>query len=182
VRSSRSRRTAKRPRTGRLKRNRRGIACDSWCLMSVRASQPSETALNFILVAGPGGYHHHPAENGLPPLPSGSGVVFLGVLRRQQAFGGPETVNRNQVNMKVVWRLLSGALGEWRGRRPKMDVVIEPQVAARLRSGSDTSPPFCAVPTATMSAPAQRWTSASSPAKSLLRKQLSLLVFSQVLA
>ncbi len=66
------------------------------------ASELSEDALKFILVAGSGGYHHHPAENGLRPLPSGSGVVFLGVLRRQLAFGGSETVNRNQVRMKCV--------------------------------------------------------------------------------
>lgn len=60
------------------------------------------------------------------PLPSGSGVVFLCVLRRQQAFGDQKLFKRNQVHMKCVWRLLPGALGEWRGHRLKASVVIEP--------------------------------------------------------
>jgi hypothetical protein len=79
--------------------------------------------------------------------------------------------------MKFVWRLVPGAFGEWRGHRPRAGVVIEPPVATRLRAGSDIGPPFCAALRATMLAGTQRWTSASSPAKSLLRKQLSLLVF-----
>lgn len=84
--------------------------------------------------------------------------------------------------MKCVRRLLPGALGEWRGHRFKASVVIEPPVAARLRAGSDLTIPFCAALPATMLAGMQWWTSAGSPAKCLLRKQLSLLVFLQVLA
>lgn len=147
---------------------------------SAGASRRSEDALKFILVAGAGGYHHHPPIKGLLPLPSGSGVVFLGVLRRQLAFGGPETVNRNQVRMKRVWRLLPDALGQWRGHRPKTGVVIEALVVARLLGGSDVTEPFCVLLRKSMLAGLQRWTSASSLAKSLLRKQRSLLVFSQV--
>jgi hypothetical protein len=146
------------------------------------ASEPSEDALKFILVAGSGGDHHHPAENGMLPLPSGSGVVFLGVLRRQLAFGGPETVNRNQVRMKCVWRLLPDALGRWHGHRPRSDAAVESPVAALLRGGSDIAEPFGALPGKPMLAGLRRWTSASSPAKSLLRMQRTLLVFSQVLA
>jgi hypothetical protein len=84
--------------------------------------------------------------------------------------------------MKCVRRLLPGALGEWRGHRFKASVVIEPPVAARFRAGSDTGSPFGVALPAAMLAGMQWWTSAPSPAKSLLRKQLSLLVFLQVLA
>jgi hypothetical protein len=84
--------------------------------------------------------------------------------------------------MKFVWRLLPGALGEWRGHRPKTGVVIEPRVATRLRAGSDIGSPFGAALRAMMPAGMQWWTSAPSPVKSLLRKQLSLLMFLQVLA
>lgn len=146
------------------------------------ASEPHEDALKFILVAGPGGYHHHQADNGMLPLHSGAGVVFLGVLRRQQASGGPETVKRNQVHMKWVRRLLPDALGEWRGHRPKTGVVIELPVAARLRGGSDITRLFRAQLMASVLAAMQWWTVALSLAKSLLRKQRSLLVFSQVFA
>jgi hypothetical protein len=90
-------------------------------------SKLSEEALNFILVAGPGGHHQHPADNGLLPLPSGSGMVFLCAQRRQRAFGGLETVNRNQVSEHEVWvASQAGALGQWPGHRPKSGVVAPP--------------------------------------------------------
>ena len=143
------------------------------------ASEPSEEALKFILVAGCGGHHHHPAEKGLRPPPGGSGVVFLGVLRRQLALRGPETVNRNQVRMNV-WRLLPDAPGQWRGHRPKTGVVIVSPVAALLRGRSRIPRSFRVPPMKSTFSGLQRWTSASPPAKSLLRKQRSLLVFSQV--
>lgn len=108
-------------------------------------AEPSEAALNFLLVAGPGGHHHHPTDNGLLPLPSGSGAVFLFALRRQQAFGGLETVNRNQVpNMKFVRRLPPGALGEWLGRRPQRDIVAPSWGAASGRFRPHSAIPPCA--------------------------------------
>lgn len=90
-------------------------------------SEPSDEALNFILVAGPGGHHHHPGDNGLLTLPSGSGMVFLCAQRRQRAFGGLETVNRNHVSETEVWvASAAGALGRWHGHRPTTGVVAPP--------------------------------------------------------
>lgn len=98
-------------------------------------SEPAEAALNFILVAGPGEHHHHSVDNGLLPLPSGSGMVFLCAQRRQRAFGGLETVNRNQVSEHEVWvASQAGALGQWPGHRPKRGVVVLP-AARGLRPG-----------------------------------------------
>ncbi len=108
-------------------------------------AEPSEAALNFLLVAGPGGHHHHPADNGLLPLPSGSGAVFLFALRRQQAFEGLETVNGNQVpDMKLVRRLLPGALGERLGRRPESDIVAPSWGATSTRFSPHGAVPPCA--------------------------------------
>ena len=96
-------------------------------------SEPSDEALNFILVAGPGGHHHHPGDNGLLKLPSGSGMVFLCAQRRQRAFGGLETVNRNQVSQHEVWLAsAAGALGQWPGHRPKGGVAA-PSAARGFR-------------------------------------------------
>jgi hypothetical protein len=112
-------------------------------------SEPSEEALNFLLVAGPGGHHHHSADNGLLPLPSG---VFLFALRRQRAFEGLETVNRNQVpDMKFVRRLLSGAPGERHGRRPQSDIV-----APFWGAASSRFKPHCAIPPCAAGDDAQR--------------------------
>lgn len=108
-------------------------------------AEASEVAVNFLLVAAPGGHHHHPAVNGLLPLPSGSGVVFLFALRRQRAFEGLETVNRNQVpDMKFARRLLAGALGGRLGRRPQSDIVAPYPGTASGRFGPHSGIPPCA--------------------------------------
>jgi hypothetical protein len=144
------------------------------------ASEPHEDALKFILVAGPWGDHHHRADNGMLPLHGGAGGVSW-CPATPAGVGRPETVNRNQVHMKQVRRLLPDALGVWRGHRPNTGVVIELPVAARLRGGSDITQLFRAQLPASVLA-MRRWTAALSLAKSLLRKRRSLLVFSQVFA
>ncbi len=112
---------------------------------SAGVAELSEAVLNFLLVAGPGGHHHHPTDNGLLPLPSGSGAVFLFALRRQQAFEGLETVDRNQVpDMKFVRRLLPGALGERLGRRPESDIVAPSWGATSGRFRPHSAVPPCA--------------------------------------
>lgn len=145
------------------------------------ASEPHEDALKFILVAGPWADHHHRADNGMLPLHGGAGGVSW-CPATPAGVGRPETVNRNQVHMKWVRRLLPDALGVWRGHRPKTGVVIELPVAARLRGRPGIAQPFRAQLMALVSAAMQWWTAALSLAKSLLRKRRSLLVFSQVFA
>jgi hypothetical protein len=47
-------------------------------------AESSEAALNFLLVAGPRGHHHHPADNGFP---AGLGRCFFlpcGASRRSR--------------------------------------------------------------------------------------------------
>lgn len=84
--------------------------------------------------------HDHPADS-FSRRQAGQGVSC--VLPRQQAFGGPETVDRNQVpDMKFLLRLCPDTRGKWHRRGPRRSVTIRLPVwgAARAPVGGKRVP------------------------------------------